>query len=181
MSRFKTKDRPDLSLKPQAKLNPEAKAAIECADIVVIAPGNLYTSLAPTLLVEGMSEALAETKAKVVYVCNLVTKPGQTDGFKVHDYVCEIERFMGTKLVDYVIYNQRQPTAELLKKYAQAGEYAVEFDDAAVARAHYEAIGEDLVSDAIPKLKPSEKLIPRTLIRHDSDKVARLIMRIYFS
>jgi len=147
---------------------------------VVIAPGNLYTSLAPTLLVEGMSEALAETKAKVVYVCNLVTKPGQTDGFKVHDYVCEIERFMGTKLVDYVIYNQRQPTAELLKKYAQAGEYAVEFDDAAVARAHYEAIGEDLVSDAIPKLKPSEKLIPRTLIRHDSDKVARLIMEDLF-
>ncbi len=180
-SRFKTKDRPALSLEPHAELNPEAKSAIENADIVVIAPGNLYASLAPTLLVGGMSEALAAAKAKVIYVCNLVTKPGQTDGFKVHDYVSEIERFMGTKLVDYVIYNQRQPTKALLKKYAQAGEYAVEFDSSAAAAAHYETIGESLLSDTIPKLKPSERLIPRTLIRHDSDTVARLIMRIYFS
>ncbi len=179
-SHFATKH-PNLSLKPVAKINPEAKAAIENADIVVIAPGNLYTSLAPTLLVGGMSEALASAKAKVVYICNLVTKPGQTDGFKVHDYVSEIERFMGTKLVDSVIYNQSQPTTSLLNKYAQAGEYAVEFDQSAVAGAHYDTFGEDLISDAIPTFKPSEQLIPRTLIRHDSDKVARLIMRIYFS
>lgn len=178
--RFSTKH-PDLSLQPNAKLNPEAKAAIEAADIVVVAPGNLYTSLAPTLMVKGMSEALASSHAKLVYVSNLVTKPGQTDGFHVHDYASEIERFIGGKPLDYVIYNNEKPTARLLKKYAQADEYAVEIDPASLEKAHYEAIGENLVSDAIPKLKPSEQLIPRTLIRHDSDKVARLIMRIYFS
>jgi uncharacterized cofD-like protein len=178
--KFTTKQ-PKLSLEPNSELNPEAKAAIASADIVVIAPGNLYTSLAPTLMVDGMSQALAKTKAKLVYVTNLVTKPGQTDGFKVHDYVQEIERFIGGKNVDYVIYNQRQPTPELLKAYAQAGEYAVEFDTEVLAKAKYQAIGDDLLSDTIPKLKPSEQRIPRTLIRHDSDKVARLIMRIYFS
>jgi uncharacterized cofD-like protein len=176
-----TSRQPKLSLEPNAKLNPEAKTAIESADIVVIAPGNLYSSLAPTLLVDGISDALAKTSAKLVYVSNLVTKPGQTDDFKVDDYVSEIERFIGGKLVDYVIFNNRQPTDELLRKYAQAGEYAVKFEEATFAKAHYRAIGEDLISDTIPKLKPSEQLIPRTLIRHDSDKVARLIMRIYFS
>lgn len=170
---------PNLSLDPSPKLNPEAKAAIADADIVVIAPGNLYGSLAPALIVDGMSKALADTKAKLVYVSNLVTKPGQTDGFKVQDYVREIERFVGQRKVDYVIYNRKQPTPELLKKYAQAGEYAVEFDEAAAT--HFKAVGGALVSGTIPKLKPSERLIPRTLIRHDSDKVARLIMRIYFS
>lgn len=176
-----TTDRPNLSLEPNSKINPEAKTAIASADIVVIAPGNLYTSLAPTLMVNGISEALAASSARLVYISNLVTKPGQTDGFKVHDYVREIERFVGTKTVDYVIYNQRQPTAELLKKYAQAGEYAVDFDESAFKKAHYQAIGDNLVSETIPKLKASEQRIPRTLIRHDSDKVARLIMRIYFS
>ncbi len=170
---------PNLSLDPNPKLNPEAKAAIADADIVVIAPGNLYGSIAPTLIVNGMSKALAETKAKLVYVNNLVTKPGQTDGFKVHDYVREIERFVGKRKVDYVIFNHKQPTPSLLKKYAQAGEFAVEYD--ATEKTHYKAIGADLVSDSIPKLKPSERLIPRTLIRHDSDKLARIIMRIYFS
>ena len=173
--------RPKLSLEPNARINPEAKAAIRAADVVVIAPGNLYTSLAPTLMVGGMSEALSATKAKLVYVSNLVTKPGQTDNFKVHDYVHEIERFIGSRPVDYVIYNKRKPTTNLLQKYAQAGEYAVEYDEAVFAKAHYHAIGDNLVSGTIPKLKASEQRIPRTLIRHDSDKVARLIMRIYFS
>jgi uncharacterized cofD-like protein len=176
-----TGTKPNLSLVPNAPLNPEAKAAIASADIVVIAPGNLYASLAPTLLVDGMSQALGKTKAKLIYVSNLVTKPGQTDGFKVGDYVNEIERFVGGKTVDYVIYNKRKPSADLLSKYAQAGEFAVEYDKSSAEHAHYTAIGADLVSNTIPKLKPSEQNIPRTLIRHDSDKVARLIMRIYFS
>lgn len=178
--RFSTKH-PELSLYPNAKINPEAEAAIASADIVVIAPGNLYASLAPTLMVKGMSAALASTPAKLLYISNLVTKPGQTDGYKVHDYVKEIERFVGGKLVDYVIYNNAQPSKKLLKKYAQAGEFAVEYDETLLSHAPYTAIGENLVSDTIPKLKPSEQLIARTLIRHDSDKVARLIMRIYFT
>ena len=173
--------RPNLSLEPNAELNPEAKTAIESADIVVIAPGNLYSSLAPTLMVQGMSEALANTPAKLVYISNLVTKPGQTDDFQVDDYAQEIERFIGGKHLDYVIYNNAKPSTELLAKYAQAGEYAVEINEAQLENAHYKAIGANLVSDTIPKLKASEQLIPRTLIRHDSDKVARLIMGIYFS
>jgi uncharacterized cofD-like protein len=181
MADFGNIHQPQLSLQPNSAINPEAKSAIEEADLVVIAPGNLYATLAPALIVNGLGEALKNTRAKLVYIANLVTKPGQTDGLKVHDFVKEIERFIGSKTVDYVIYNQKQPTAALLRKYAQAGEFAVEFDEGAMELSGYEAIGEDLISDTIPKLKASEQLIPRTLIRHDSDKVARLIMRVYFS
>lgn len=170
--------RPKLHLEPKAILNPEAASAIAQADVVVIAPGNLYASLAPALLTQGIGGSLMHTRAKLVYICNLVTKPGQTDGFKVHDYAAEIERFIGGPALDCVIYNDHQPSAELLDKYARDGEYAVDIDPDALAKAHYRTLSQDLVSDTIPQLKPADQNIPRTLIRHDSDKVARLIIQI---
>ena len=173
--------RPTLALEPQAVLNPEAKAAIASADIVVIAPGNLYGSLAPALIVDGMAEALQDTQAKLIYITNLVTKPGQTDGFKVHDYVAEIERFIGPEAINYVIFNNRKPQTSLLEKYAQAGEFWVDIDEPELYQASYAAVGADLISDTITAQNPNDTLIQRTLIRHDSDKLARLIMRIYFS
>jgi uncharacterized cofD-like protein len=181
MADFGNIHQPKLTLQPNSEINPEAKTAIEEADLVVIAPGNLYATLAPALLVKDLDKALQNTQGKLLYVANLVTKPGQTDGFKVHNFAQEIERFIGKRNLDYVIYNRRQPTPALLKKYAQAGEYAVEIDEEVLEHAHYKAIGDDLVSDTIPKLKPSEQLIPRTLIRHDSDRLAKIIMGIYFS
>ncbi len=173
--------RPNLSLDPVARLNPLAKQAIAEADVVVIAPGNLYGSLAPALIVDDMAEALAESPAKVIYITNLVTKPGQTDGFKVHDYAAEIERFIGEGNLNYVLYNHAKPDPELLERYAQKGEYWVEADQDALEQASYQAVGEDLVAGTIAKQNPADKLIRRTLIRHDGDKLARLIMRISFS
>ena len=85
--------RPQVRLEPDAVINPHATEAIRRADIIVIAPGNLYASLAPALVVGGVSQALQSSHAKLVYICNLVTKPGQTDGFQVEDYAAEIERF----------------------------------------------------------------------------------------
>ncbi len=175
------KAQPKLSLDPPAKLNPEAKTALTEADLVIIAPGNLYTSLAPTLIVPGATETLAASRAKVIYVSNLVTKAGQTDGFKAHDFAREIERFIGAGRLDFLIFNTNRPSRALLEKYATAGEYAVGYDAKALKAAHYQAIGADLVSDTIPKLSAVEQRIPRTFIRHDPDKLARLIMRIYFS
>jgi uncharacterized cofD-like protein len=172
---------PELSLAPTPHLNPEASAAITEADLIVIAPGNLYASLAPALVVPGLGQILASAPGRKIYVSNLVTKPGQTDGFEVHDFAAEIERFIGSPALDYVIYNTDKPDKELLDKYARAGEYAVEIDEAKLKKRHYRALGGNLVSGAIPKLKPAESLIPRTLIRHDGDKVARIIMQVYFS
>ena len=176
-------ERPWLELKPPAGINPRARQAILDADLVVIAPGLLYGSLAPALLVRGVTRALAETKAKKVYVCNLVNKPGQTDGFTVADFADEIERFSGVSM-DYVLYNNHRPPEELIKKYAHDGEYLVEWDKDLLKKKHYYASGKRLIADTawVNKNSDSDPLAAqRSLIRHDADRVARELMRIYFA
>jgi uncharacterized cofD-like protein len=179
---FRGKQRPHLSLQPDARINPEAKAAIKRADMVVIAPGNLYSSLIPTLLVKGIKSALKTSKAKVIYVSNLVTKPGQTDGFKVDDFIAELERYAGAGIIDYVIYNNRRPSQRLLKRYAKAGEDWVEFDSDQAAGKGYQEIAANLVSSQLPKYDQTDRLAAqRAFIRHDGDKVAKLLMKLHFS
>jgi len=176
---FGNSKRPDMTLSPKAELNPDALRSIMEADIVVIAPGNMYGSLAPALIVPGMSEALNATKAKKVYVCNLVTKPGQTDDFDVADFAAEIERFGNFKL-DYVLYNNEAPSKALLDKYAKGGEFGVSFDDEKLLGSHYQAIGDKFISNERFEAKASDPIASsRTLIRHDAHAVAKALMRIY--
>ncbi|MBP9738284.1 YvcK family protein [Candidatus Saccharibacteria bacterium] len=171
--------KPELWLEPDPEVNPEAVAAIEEANMIVIAPGNLYGSLAPALITPEISTAIRTSKARKIFVSNLVTKPGQTDKFKVHDFADEIERFVGGECLDYVLYNNVEPSADLLKTYASQGEFGVEFDHDAFSAAHYEAVGANLIGEIFQTSK--KDIIKRTLIRHDSDVVARQIMRIYFA
>ncbi|MFH1820793.1 MAG: gluconeogenesis factor YvcK family protein [Candidatus Nealsonbacteria bacterium] len=103
-------------LTPKVKAYPEALKAIKSADLVVIGPGDLYSSLAQILLVEGMSDALRKSRAKKVLVCNSMTKRGETNGFRVADFVKEIEKLLGEKL-DFVIYNTKQPSQAQLLTY----------------------------------------------------------------
>lgn len=180
---FDKMTKPILRLDPIAHINPRAEEAILDADLVVIAPGNIYGSLAPALIVDGVSSALEATEAKKVYVCNLVTKPGQTDGFRVMDYVDEIERFAGTK-VDYVLYNNHRPAKALLEKYAHDDEFLVEWDVKELAKKHYRAVGKKFISSHIWQNKNSSSdpiASVRSFIRHDADRVARELMRIYFA
>jgi len=170
---------PLLSLEPEATITPRAQKAIAEADIVVLAPGSLYGSLAPALLVKGVKQALQKTSAKIVYVCNLVTKPKQTDGFKVHDYVSEIERLIGTECVDVVIYNTDEPPPSLLKKYTHEGEFIVDFDLETMHSKGYKAIGVPLI-DAQPVTAHEGDAIARsrTLIRHNARVVAELLLNL---
>ena len=176
-------ERPWLDLEPTARINPQARQAILNADLVVIAPGLLYGSLAPALLVSGVTRALAETKAKKVYVCNLVNKPGQTDEFTVADYASEIERFAGVKL-DHVLYNNHRPSQELIDRYAKDGELLVEWNKEELKKKHFYASGKRLIADEIwenTNAASDPLAAQRSLIRHDADRVARELMRIYFA
>lgn len=178
---FKSK-RPTLLLDPVAEPSVRALEAIRSADMVVIAPGNLYGSLAPALLVDGIGEALAETKAKKVYVCNLVTKLGQTDGFAVHDFADEIERLAGTSFLDAVLYNTEPPSDDLMSRYAKEGETPVlSIDGEPRSGAAYRLFGKPLLSGEIWQGGSSADPIAgaRTLIRHDSEAVAGALMEIY--
>lgn len=175
--------RPKVWLEPEAVANPEAIHAILGADMVVIAPGNLYGSLAPALVIKGVQQALKKTKAKCVFVCNLVTKPGPTDGFSVTDFAHEIERLAGSKFLDYVVFNNDMPSKELMDKYAHDGEFAVQYDIDELKKQHYQYRGVPVLAQSVwSGAQASDPLAhSRSFIRHDPDAVARQLMRIYFA
>jgi len=103
-------------LKPKVRAYPKTIEAIKSADLIVIGPGDLYSSLAQILLTDGVSQAIKKSKAKKVYICNLMTKYGETNNFTISDFAKEIEKFLGQKL-DYVIYNTKIPSPARLKVY----------------------------------------------------------------
>lgn len=169
-----------LSLVPNATVNPSAIKAIDQADIVVIAPGDLYTSLGPLLVIDGIGDALKRTNARVVYVANLVTKQGQTEGFTVSDHAAEIERFSGGKVLDYILYNKQQPSEALAARYRETeGSYVLEVDSSILADKHYRAIGGDFLGDIARPHQADSLPVTRSLIRHDAQAVATAIMELY--
>lgn len=171
--------RATLSLIPEAMANPVAIDAILQADMVVIAPGDLYTSLGPLLVIKGIREALVKTKAKIIYVCNLVTKQGQTEGFTVADHADEIERLAGSTFLDYVFYNNQQPDKTTLSRYKAEGAYIVEVDESTLTKKHYTAIGGSFLGTMAEKSKNETLPVTRSLIRHDPEAIARQIMELY--
>ncbi len=182
VSNTKLIGRPQLFLAPEANLNPVAAQAIAKADLVVIAPGLLYGSLVPALLVKGLAEALHQSAAKVAYVCNLVNNADQTPDFMAHDYAQEIERFItvgghreGPGGLDFVLYNTDIPDKGLLQKYAVLREYPVLFDIDKLNAASYKAIPGNFLSHEARKQDPNDTLIVRSLIRHDGEAVANVL------
>lgn len=168
-----------LSLTPSATANPTALLAIKQADIVVIAPGDLYASLGPLLVIDGIAEALKNTKATCVYVSNLVTKHGQTDGFTVGDHVCEIERFVGAPFLDYVFYNKQTPARSISHRYKEEKAFLVKVDKGALTKANYTAIAGDFLGKMARRKKSDKLPVKRSLIRHDADAVANALIAIF--
>lgn len=171
--------RAHLSLVPNPIANPTAIAAIQQADLIVVAPGDLYTSLGPLLVIDGIGEALRQTKALKVYVSNLVTKNGQTAGFTVSDHVSEIERFAGGDFLDYVLYNKQQPTAVVASRYRREGAYLTSVDIGKLNKAHYRVVGGDFLGQFVQADKADILPVTRSLIRHDASAVARAIIDLY--
>ncbi len=103
-------------LDPLPHAYPKAIKAIEGSDIIVIGPGDIYSSLAQVLLTEGIKEAVKKSKGKVLYICNLMNKNGETNDFKVEDFTEKIEEFLKTE-VDYVLYNNKEIEGDRIRKY----------------------------------------------------------------
>ncbi len=164
----------NLYLKPEAVPNPEALSAINEADLVVLGPGDLYTSLLPNLLVSGVAKALQETNADIVYVLNLMTKFGQTYNYKASDHIHAIEKIIGPAL-DHVLINTASFSKKALDIYAKFHEMPV--PDDLPRNAYYQVIEHELVSNAIYKKSSSDALI-RSLIRHNSDRLAAALFGI---
>lgn len=170
-----------ISLTPRVRLNPQAAAAMAVADLIVIAPGNLFCSLLPPLAVQGMAAALKASPAKKIMVSNLVNKPGQTDNWHAVDYVHKIESYIGEGQVDILLYNNQPPTAELLAKYAADGEFPVIVEPRRFKEIKAQAIGANLLSSDIVQSHHNDRLLRRTLIRHDANQVGRQLMRLFYA
>jgi uncharacterized cofD-like protein len=160
-------------LKPKAKPNPKALQAIKEADIIVIGPGDLYTTMIPNLLVVG--SAIAKSKAKKIFIANLMNKHGHTDDFKISDYIDTLERVIGKKkFIDVVIYNTKPPSKALVKKYADEGEPVVYNLNG--KKPPYKMFGAALLAAGAAKLSKADKA-QHSLIRHDPDKLAKAILK----
>lgn len=172
----------NLSLIPEASANLHAIEAIIDADLIVIAPGDLYTSLGPLLIIKDIGTALIETNAKIVYVANLVTKQGQTEGFKVSDHASEIERFAGGAILDYVLYNHQVPSTEIAERYREIeNAYVVEPDVDKMVQMHYKAVGGDFLGEVAEAHQNDRHPVTRSLIRHDTAAIANAIIELYDS
>ncbi|MBI2459030.1 MAG: YvcK family protein [Parcubacteria group bacterium] len=164
-----------LYLKPAAVLNAEAKEALKRADKIVICPGDLCSSLIANFLVKGLSQAIARAKAKVIYVSNLITKPGHTDGFTLADYIKTLEKYLGRGAIGYVVYNKERPAEKFLKKYLRPGENLVAAGDLS-RLSKIKFLGYNLLSHQFYKATKGDVLGGfRSLVRHDSDKLAKVI------
>ncbi len=118
----------------------EAVTAIREADLVVLGPGSLYTSVIPNILVPGIRRAVTMAKAPVVYVCNLMTQPGETDGYTVSDHLKALAAHLGKGVVDYVVANEAVYPEDVLAKYREQGAEPVLLDQEAVEALGVEAI-----------------------------------------
>lgn len=159
-----------------AKVNPKALKAIKQADVIVFGPGDLFTSILPNILVKGVALAINRSKAKKVLVTNIMTKFGQTDGFKASDFVKTLESYLKGK-IDYVLANNKKPDREVLQKYAKEKARFVETDMAALSKTKVTAIAHGLLSYNIIKKTAGDKL-KRSFLRHDSEKLAKIIWRL---
>lgn len=168
-----------ITLTPKMPGNSEAVRAITEADIVVIGPGNLYCSVVPNLVVPEIAQAIAQSSATVIYNPNLTNKKGHTLGFAVHDYIAVIEQYIGIGRIDYITYNNHQPSEARQKQYSTyEGENALVTLDESQERT-YKVVRGDFISQQKAVYSAADKLAHiRALIRHDSNKLAHAIALI---
>ena len=163
----------ELTVVPSATISSRAEAALLNADMIILGPGDLYTSVLANCVVDGVVETLKHSTAKIVYVCNLMTKAGQTTGMGVSEHVTEISKYI-QRMPDIVLVNTGFLPEDLLIRYAADGEYPVSFN--------YESdqcriIPADMLANEVVQTAAGD-VLKRSLIRHDPQKLARLIMEL---
>jgi uncharacterized cofD-like protein len=142
---------------------PPAVAALEKADLILLGPGSLYTSILPNLLIPGIRQALRKTKAKVILLLNLMTQPGETDRMMGIDHVLALQKHVGRNLIDAVLVNSQPIPLQLLELYSETGAEPV-----AVQQEAMEALGVRVIE--------TDLLDEGDLIRHDSKRLAASVL-----
>jgi uncharacterized cofD-like protein len=167
-------------LKPKIKANREAIERIIKADCIIIGPGDFYGSIVPNLLVGGINQAIKKSKAKVIFNCNLTNKKGQTENFDLDKYIDETNKYLGKNRIDYAVFNTQVPGAKLIKKYErQEGRgMMVKFDKNKNPQRNFKVIKAEVLNEKeVGKVKKDLIAQMRSFIRHDSEKLAKIIIK----
>lgn len=162
-----------LSVTPKAHICDQAEQAILDADMIILGPGDLYTSVLANCVVDGVASAIRHSGAKVVYVGNLMTKLGQTTGFGTREHLEEVKKYIG-KTPDYMLVNIASYPEDLLNKYAEEKEFPVEYNGTIDGCKAIEA--DLLATEAVQTVKGD--VLKRSLIRHDSRRLAQQLLDI---
>lgn len=156
-------------LRPEARANPEAVEAIAESDFIVLAPGNLFTSTVPNLLVEGIPEALRDSRAPLIYVMNLMTRHGETDGYTASQHVEQIIRYGGRTPDAVLLHDGPIPFGELVSKYEAEKSYPVSIDV-------------DNLYEMGVKVVKCRNVVPEAAfvrVRHDPVRTARALIELF--
>lgn len=145
---------------------PEVIDAIKSANVIVIGPGALYTSVVSNLLIDEVSKAIVKSKAKKVYISNIMNQPGQTDGYTLARYINEVERYLGKHVLDYAIVNNGEITEEMIKDFNQEESTPVKIDLENIQNRAISVIREDLV------------LATKSGIIHDTKRLSEIIVKL---
>jgi uncharacterized cofD-like protein len=151
-------------LSPEAA--PEAVKAIKEAEIIVLGPGSLYTSIIPNLLIKKITDNIVASRAIKVYVCNVMTQPGETDGYSASQHVRNLIDHSHPRVIDYCIVNTGKIPPDIQKRYDSEHAYPVANDRKAIHNMGYRVVEEDTVS------------IAGGMVRHDNLKLAKLIFSL---
>lgn len=152
---------------PPVVANEDALEAIANARYLILGPGDLFTSVISNLIVGGIPEAIRATRAKKIYICNIMTEPGETTGFQVSDHIREINKYLGQDILDYVLCSSTAYTEAALKTYAKLNQFPVTEKNPEAIRQITRArlIWADVASE-------------HELVRHDSLKLAAELKKI---
>ena len=141
--------------------------ALKNADAIILGPGSLYTSVMPNLLVEGVADALRMSKAIKIYICNVMTQPGETDGYTASMHVKAILDHAGKGTVDFVLVNSTEISSEMQEYYAKQGAYPVKVDEAEINALGVGVVKADIINET-------------EVIRHNPDKLCKSVMGMIY-
>jgi uncharacterized cofD-like protein len=150
---------------PDAEPLDAALEAVRSADLILIGPGSLYTSVLPNLVLKPLAETLRHARALRVYVCNVMTQPGETDGYAAEDHLSAIVEHAGL-VVDVMVINGRRPSESILQAYAKQHQDPVPFDLGAIRELGVTPFFGDIIAEG-------------NYVRHDAGALAETIFRLY--
>ncbi|MCA1011184.1 gluconeogenesis factor YvcK family protein [Halobacillus halophilus] len=142
---------------------PEAVSAIQEADLIVIAPGSLYTSILPNIIIPEIGQALRDTKAKVTYVCNVMTQEGETSGYTAGDHLKALFDHIGQGVINSIVVHNQPIEQKVKKAYAKENAEPVIYDIERIKSMGIEVVEEDIIDES------------QAMLRHDTDKLTQLL------